>query len=123
MGALVVKVNIGSSSVHIVLVDNGSAANVLTYDAYKKMGLLDKYLSPTIGYSYGFNRTLVSVKGSIMLPVTLEEEPYMTSQVTDFMVIDQHSAYNTIIGRPILKEMRVVTSIYHLSMKFPTPRG
>lgn len=39
------------------------------------------------------------------------------------MIVEAPAYYNALIGRPILKDMRVVTSIYHLSMKFPTPRG
>lgn len=39
------------------------------------------------------------------------------------MIVDQSSAYNALIGRPLLKEMKVITSIYHLYMKFPTPTG
>lgn len=121
--ALVVRVRIRSQNIYRVLVDNGSAVNVLTYEVYKKMGFVNKDLIPTVGHLYGFIGASVSVKGLIRLPVTLGDEPCIAIQVTDFMVVDQPSAYNAIVGRPILKEMRVVTSIYHLSMKFPTPQG
>lgn len=75
-----------------------------------------------MGYLYGFTGASVSVKGLIRLPITLGDEPCITSMVADSMVADQPSAYNAIMERPILKEMKVVTSIYHLSMKFPTPK-
>lgn len=39
------------------------------------------------------------------------------------MVLDQSSTHNPLIERPLLKEMKVITSIYHLSMKFPTHAG
>lgn len=102
--------------------DNGSVANILTYDVYKKIGFLDKDLSSTSGHLYGFTLVYVSIKGGLIrLPITLGDEPYTTTQVADFMVVDQQCTYNTIIGRPILKTMKVLTSIYHLSMIFPTP--
>lgn len=37
------------------------------------------------------------------------------------MVVDLHPNYNAILGRPILYELEVATSIYHYCMKFPTP--
>ena len=43
--------------------------------------------------------------------------------MADFLVIDQPSAFDAILGRPPLRELRVVTSIHHLLMKFPTPQG
>ena len=38
----------------------------------------------------------------------------------DFLVIDQPSAFNAVLGRPSLKELRAITSIHHLLMKFST---
>ena len=43
--------------------------------------------------------------------------------MTDFLVIDQTSAFNTVLGRLALRELRVVTSIHYLLIKFPTPLG
>lgn len=44
--ALVIKALIGGFNVHRVLVDNGSSVNILAYDTYQKMGLLNKELAP-----------------------------------------------------------------------------
>lgn len=41
----------------------------------------------------------------------------------EFIVIDTPSAYNALLGRPILVRLGGVTSVRHLAMKFPTPRG
>lgn len=46
-----------------------------------------------------------------------------TTQVMDFVIVNEDISYNGILGRPLLKEMMVITSIYHLYMKFPTPEG
>ena len=43
--------------------------------------------------------------------------------MTKFLVMDCQSAFNGVIGRPLLKVLKVVTSIYHLTMKFPTIEG
>ena len=39
------------------------------------------------------------------------------------MVIEGKSLYNAIIGHLTLVVIMAVTSIYHLCMKFPIPRG
>lgn len=121
--ALVVKIKIGSTNVHRVLVDNGSAANILSYDAYIKMGFLDKDMSTTLSVLYDFSGAPIDVKGSIRLPVTLGEGPLSTTQIAEWLIVNQYSAFNAVVDHPILRDMRIVTSIYHLSMKFPTPGG
>ncbi|XP_074342397.1 uncharacterized protein LOC141679939 [Apium graveolens] len=39
----------------------------------------------------------------------------------DFKVLDQDSMHNMLVGRPWLRAFRVITSIHHLMIKFPTP--
>ena len=40
-----------------------------------------------------------------------------------FLVVDQESPYNVIIGRPTLNRLRATTSTYHLLVKFLTEKG
>jgi hypothetical protein len=40
-----------------------------------------------------------------------------------FLIIDRPSAYNAILGRIALNDLKAVTSTPHLSMKFPTEKG
>lgn len=39
------------------------------------------------------------------------------------MAVNEDISYNAIIGRTMLKEMRVITSIYNLAIKLPTLNG
>ena len=43
--------------------------------------------------------------------------------LTNILVVDASSVINGIIGRPLLKALKAATSIYHLTMKFPTAEG
>ena len=45
------------------------------------------------------------------------------TKMMEFIVVDTPSAYNTLLGRPILVGLGAITSVRHLAMKFPTPRG
>ncbi|XP_074327541.1 uncharacterized protein LOC141665455 [Apium graveolens] len=87
------------------------------------MGLLDKEMSPSYIELYGFISGPMCIVGRVKLPVTLGDEPLSTTQMEEFMVGNEDISYNAIIGRPLLKDMRVITSIYHLSLKFLTPNG
>lgn len=59
--------NVTNYDVHHILIDNGSLANVLFYDAFLNMGLsndmLEKLNSPLVSFS----RTTVPMEGDIRL--------------------------------------------------------
>lgn len=42
---------------------------------------------------------------------------------TPFLIVDCHMAYNVILGRPTLDQMRVFISTHILMLKFPTLYG
>lgn len=106
----------------MVFVDNGRSINILYYNTYK-MWLLDKEMILKIVYLNVFGREAIRVKRTIRLPVTLWDEPTILIQIIDFMILDQDSAHNALTGWPLLKEMKVITLIYHVSMKLPTSIG
>ena len=43
--------------------------------------------------------------------------------MTEFLVMDCLLAFNGVIRRPLLKVLKAVSSIYHLTIKFPTVEG
>ena len=71
----------------------------------------------------GFRGTKVYPLGAITLPVMIGNYPQQITRDVTFLVIDCSFAYNAIIGRPTLNLWKVVTSIYHLMIKFPIEYG
>ena len=61
--------------------------------------------------------------GTIMLLVVVGAYSQQVTRNINFLVVDCSSSYNAIIGRPTLNNWKVVTSTYHLSIKFPTEYG
>ena len=112
---------VANNDVHRILVDNWSSLDILYFQAYERMGLKVSDLKPSPNLVYGFTGDSVVPLGVISLPMTLGEYPKQSCVMADFMVIDQPSAFNAILGRPSLKELRGVTNIHHLLMKLPTP--
>ena len=59
-------------------------------------------------------------KGTIKLAVTVREHPKVSTMMTKFLAVNCPLAFNEVIGRPLLKALKVVTSIYYLTIIFPT---
>ena len=87
------------------------------------MGLKNSDLRPFPNPIYSFTGDSVTLIGVITLPMTVGEYPRESYVMEDFLVIDQPSTFNAVLGRPSLRALKVITSIYHILMKFPTPNG
>ncbi|XP_042951997.1 uncharacterized protein LOC122289093 [Carya illinoinensis] len=121
--ALVITLVIANYTTRQVLVDNGSFANILFWEAFVKIGIdVDKLrLSPTP--LKGFSGDTIQPIEAITLPVTVGTGTRTTTTMTVFLVVKAPSSYNAILGRSTLNHLRAVTSNYHLKMKFPTNGG
>uniref|UniRef100_A0A803P0U9 Uncharacterized protein n=1 Tax=Cannabis sativa TaxID=3483 RepID=A0A803P0U9_CANSA len=69
---------------------------------------------------YGFFCQGIAPKGYIRLPLTVGENPTARTLMAWFVLINVPSAFNSMIGRPTLYDLKAVTSIYHLCLKIPT---
>ena len=103
--------------------DNGSSIDILYCLTLEKMGLGVRNLMPCHTPLYGFIGDLIQPLGAIELAFTMGEQPRQTTVMTNFVVVDCTSAFNAVLGRPSLRELKAVTSIYHMSVKFPTSGG
>ena len=82
-----------------------------------------KRLVPTNPPLIGFGGTKVYPLGTVTLLVTIEDYPQQITRDVTFLIVDCSSTYNAIVGLPTLNSWKVVTSIYHLMIKFPTDYG
>ena len=107
--ALVIRINVGGCELSRVMIDTGSSADVLFYEAFKRMGftkaLLKHERTPLIGFA---GETTYSF-GSIELTVTAGE----IRKIVEFIVIDRPPPFNAILGRLWLYIMKAVPSTYH----------
>ncbi|XP_022888976.1 uncharacterized protein LOC111404395 [Olea europaea var. sylvestris] len=106
-----------------VLVDGGSAANVLTWEAFVGLKISPKNLKVVSNPLPGFRGATVIQEGVVELPVTLGT--YLASVVilVNFLVVKTPMVYNAIYGRPLLNAFGAIPSTYHQALKFPTSRG
>ena len=95
--ALIVSTEVANNIVNRLLMDSGSAVNIL----------------------YGFTGDSVILEEIIKPTVTQGEPPRAVTMVNEFLAMKCPSAFNRVLGPPLLKALKVVTSIHCLTIKFP----
>ena len=120
---LVVRAAVANKTVHQVLVDNESSADIIFASAFDKMGIGRKILEPVNTHLRGFSEKKVLPLGSIQLVLTLGDPPCQATMTARFLIVDAPSAYNMLLGRPSLNAIKAIPSAYHMMIKFPTISG
>ena len=120
---LVIRAVVANKTVHRVLVDNGSSADIILASAFDKMDIGREKLDPIITHLRGFSGEKVLPLCSIQLVLTLGEPPCQATITTRFLIVDSPSAYNMLLGRPSLNAIKAIPSAYHMMIKFPTVSG
>ncbi|KAG9458146.1 hypothetical protein H6P81_002654 [Aristolochia fimbriata] len=97
-----------------ILLDSGSAVNILPIRTLKNVGLVANDLQASSLMIQGFNQEGQRALGTIKLELLIGD---MTSHVL-FHVIDARTSYNVLLGRPWLHNNRVVPSTLHQCFKY-----
>ena len=97
--------------------------NILYYPTFQQMNLRRDQLRLVHSPLVGFGGMKVQLVGTITLPVVVGAHPQQVTRNVNFLVVDCSSSYNAIIGRSTLNSWKVVTSTYHMSVKFPMEYG
>ncbi|KAL0313165.1 UNVERIFIED_CONTAM: hypothetical protein Sradi_5715800 [Sesamum radiatum] len=121
--ALVISATVSNFWVKKLLVDTGSAADILFFVAFSQMrigvDMLTKDNTPLVG----FNGSVIEPMGEIALPISIGTASHRATKMLKFLVVDAPSSYNIIMGRPSLNSFKAVASTYHMKLKFPVYRG
>ena len=120
---LVVRAIVANTTVHRVIVDNGSSADIIFASAFDKMGIIREKLEPISTHLRGFSGEKVLPLGSIQLVLTVGEPPCQATTTTRFLIVATPSAYNMLLGRPSLNAIKAIPSAYHMVIKFLTING
>ena len=98
--ALVITLRIGGYDVKRVMVDQGSAAEIMYPNLYKGLSLRSKDVTPYSSPLVSFEGKVIIPKGQIRLPVQTGSEMVEV----DFIVMDAYSPYTSKIGRASCRE-------------------
>ena len=94
--ALLITLRIGDYDLKRVMVDDGSATEIMYPDLYKGLKLKLEDLTPYSSPLMSFDGKLVIPKGMIRLPIQIGPEIVEVN----FIVVDTYSPYTAIVGRP-----------------------
>ena len=112
--ALVVTLSIGRYDVKRVLVDQGSAVDIMYPDLYKGLNLkpedLTAYDSPLVS----FEGKTITPKGQIRLPIQTGSDIVEV----DFIVVEAYSPYTAIVAKPWLHALGAVSSTLRQKVKY-----
>ena len=120
---LVIRAVVANKTIHRVLIDNGSSADIIFASAFDKIGIGRERLEPVNTHLRGFNREKVLPLGSIQLVLTLRDPVSQVTTAVRFLIVDAPSGYNVLLGRPSLNAIKAILSAYHMVIKFPTTNG
>ena len=112
--ALLNTLRIGGYNVKNVMVDEGSAAEIMYLNLFKGLKLKPEDLMPYNSPLMSFDEKLVTPKGMIKLPIQTSPEIVEVN----FIVVDTYSPYTAIVGRPWLHTLGAVASSLHQKVKF-----
>ncbi|XP_058106240.1 uncharacterized protein LOC131249447 [Magnolia sinica] len=100
--ALVITLTIANRRVFHIIIDTGSSTDVLFTHAFNKMSIERSTLRPVRTPLIRFSGGQILPEGIISLSLTAGSPPQQATVMVDFLIIDQSSVYNAILGRPSL---------------------
>ncbi|XP_034225492.1 uncharacterized protein LOC117635252 [Prunus dulcis] len=112
--ALVISIQIAQAMVNRIHVDKDSVAIILQLAVIQQMGLETK-INKSAKSLTSFNGATTVTVGTIDLDVY--SPPVISSQT--FMVINEVSPYNGILGRPWISKINAITSAIHQKICYP----
>jgi hypothetical protein len=110
-------------NVRRVLVDNGSLADILTWQCFSGMRFKREDLQKAEHPLYGFGNKRIEALGKIDVNVTFGQDATMRTEVITFDVVDFAYPYNAIFDRNTINKFAAVIHQGYLLMKLPTAVG
>ncbi|XP_014523756.1 uncharacterized protein LOC106780034 [Vigna radiata var. radiata] len=120
---MVIDIEVARYRVSRVLVDQGSSVNILYWKIFLQMDILEDLIVPYNEQIVGFVGERVDTRGYIDLHTRLGTGRESGEMKVRFLLVEAHTSYNVLIGRPCLNAFGAIVSTPHLTMKYPTQKG
>jgi len=116
---LYIEGNIGTAHLRCVLIDPGSAVNILRVRSLIRAGFMVSDLDPTEVVICGFDNSGTKTLGAISVKIQMSTFSFKVR----FFVIEANTSYSALLGRPWIHKYRVVPSTLHQCLKFLDGNG
>jgi hypothetical protein len=112
--SLFIKGYVDEKMMNRILVDDGSAVNILPLKTMKELGIPMDELFPSHLMIQSFNPGGQNTIGKIRLAIHMEDMKFNAF----FHVIDAKTTYNMLLGRPWIHENGIISSTFHQCFKY-----
>jgi hypothetical protein len=109
--------------VHNVLVDIGSATDIIFAKAFRQMQDQDDKIHDATHPLYGFGGRQIVALGKITMPITFSYVHNTRTEHVVFDIVDMEYPYNATIGRETLNAFEAIFHPAYLCMKIPSDQG
>lgn len=106
--AFVATANVAGYTLHNILIDTGSSADILFIKAFEAMRLDRWTLDPAGNPLYGFGGRKIDAIGKKAIPVSFVEGERVRTEVITFDIVDIDYPYTAIFGRGFTNKFQVV---------------
>jgi hypothetical protein len=121
--AMVISCVIKGFLLHNVLVDTGSAADIIFAKAFRQMQVQEDKIHDATHPLYGFGGRQIVALGKITMSVTFSYVHNTRTEQIVFDIVDMEYPYNAIIGRGTLNAFKAILHPAYLCMKIPSKHG
>jgi hypothetical protein len=120
---MVISCVIKGFMVHNVLVNTGSAVDIIFAKAFKQMQEPEDKIKDSAFPLCGFRGQQVMALGKLAMPITFGYVNNTRTEEVMFEIVDMDFPYNAIIGRRTLNIFKAVLYLDYLYMKIPNNQG
>jgi hypothetical protein len=109
--------------VHNVVVDTGSATNIIFAKAFRQMQKQDDKIHDATHPLCDFGGRRIVALDKITMPITFGYVHNTRTEQVVFDIVDMEYPYNAIIGRGTLNAFEAILHPAYLCMKIPSDQG
>ena len=120
---MVVELKVANMKVRRILIDTGSSSDIVSLSCLKNLKYDEKSVEPVSHPLVGFGGGIIYPVGRVDLPVRLGEKGKSRNLFVRFLVVEDLTAYNIILGRPTLNEAKAVIVPHLMLMKYECDDG
>ncbi|GJZ97628.1 reverse transcriptase domain-containing protein [Tanacetum coccineum] len=123
-GPLVIEAEIGGHMIHRIYIDEGSSTKILYEHCFNQLHPeIRSQMVPVRTSLTSFSGETIWPLRQLRLLMTTGDADHYTKVWMNFMIVRSISQYNSIIGRPGIREIQAVPSTAHEMLKFPADGG
>ncbi|XP_021736441.1 uncharacterized protein LOC110702990 [Chenopodium quinoa] len=115
---IVIECKVANQRVGRILIDTGSLSDLISHKCLTKLKYRLESIHPISHPLVGFGGGVVHPIGQVDLPVRLGEKGEGRHMVIRFLVVEELTAYNMILGRPTLNDSKAVIIPSLMLLKF-----